>query len=95
MYSKILITTDGSENSEKATSIYYKTIAYMYRFSSNNGFLIFPKQDKSFLKTYRIKETDGILKKIFTLDPATVVFPGHGPATTVGHEVANNPYVEG
>jgi hypothetical protein len=24
-----------------------------------------------------------------------VVFPGHGPATTVGHEVANNPYVEG
>jgi glyoxylase-like metal-dependent hydrolase (beta-lactamase superfamily II) len=38
---------------------------------------------------------DGIRKKIFTLDPATVVFPGHGPATTVGHEVANNPYVEG
>lgn len=53
-----------SENSEKATSIYYKTIAYMYRFSSNNGFLIFPKQEKSFFDTYRIKETDGILKKI-------------------------------
>ncbi len=53
-----------SENSEKATSIYYKTIAYMYRFSSNSGFLIFPKQDTSFFETYRIKETDGILKKI-------------------------------
>ena len=35
----------------------------MYRFSSNSGFLIFPKQDTSFFKTYRIKETDGILKK--------------------------------
>ena len=53
-----------SENSEKATSIYYKTIAYMYRFSSNNGFLIFPKQETSSFETYRIKETDGILNKI-------------------------------
>lgn len=53
-----------SDNSEKATSIYYKTIAYMYRFNSINGFLIFPKQDTSFFATYRIKETDGILKKI-------------------------------
>ena len=58
-----------SENSEKATSIYYKTIAYMYRFSSNNGFLIFPKQDTSFFETYRIKETDGILKKIGLATP--------------------------
>jgi 5-methylcytosine-specific restriction endonuclease McrBC regulatory subunit McrC len=58
-----------SENSEKATSIYYKTIAYMYRFSSNNGFLIFPKQDTSFFETYRIKETDGILKKIGVATP--------------------------
>lgn len=53
-----------SENSEKATSIYYKTIAYMYRFSSKNGFLIFPRQEKSFFDTYRIKETNGIIKKI-------------------------------
>lgn len=60
-----------SENSEKATSIYYKTIAYMYRFSSNNGFLIFPKQEKSFFDIYRIKETDGILKKIGLAIPQT------------------------
>jgi len=60
-----------SETSEKATSIYYKTIAYMYRFSSNSGFLIFPKQDTSFFETYRIKETDGILKKIGLAIPQT------------------------
>lgn len=60
-----------SENSEKATSIYYKTIAYMYRFSSNYGFLIFPKKDKSFLETYRIKETEGKLKKIGLAIPQT------------------------
>jgi 5-methylcytosine-specific restriction enzyme subunit McrC len=60
-----------SESSEKATSIYYKTIAYMYRFSSKNGFLIFPKQDTSFFETYRIKETDGMLKKIGLAVPQT------------------------
>jgi 5-methylcytosine-specific restriction enzyme subunit McrC len=60
-----------SENSEKATSIYYKTIAYMYRFSSNSGFLLFPNQEKSFFETYRIKETDGILKKIGLAIPQT------------------------
>jgi 5-methylcytosine-specific restriction endonuclease McrBC regulatory subunit McrC len=60
-----------SENSEKATSIYYKTIAYMYRFSSNNGFLIFPKKDLSFFETYRIKETDVTLKKIGLAIPQT------------------------
>ncbi|MBE2205659.1 MAG: MBL fold metallo-hydrolase [Chthoniobacterales bacterium] len=35
----------------------------------------------------------GIQKKLFSLDPRTVVFPGHGPTTTIGHEVAHNPYV--
>ena len=60
-----------SENSEKATSIYYKTIAYMYRFSSDNGFLLFPNQETSFLETYKIKETDGILKKIGLAIPQT------------------------
>lgn len=53
-----------AENSEKATSIYYKTIAYMYRFSSNNGFLLFPNKDVSFFEEYKIKETVGVLKKI-------------------------------
>ena len=53
-----------AENSEKATSIYYKTIAYMYRFSSNNGFLLFPNKDVSFFEEYKIKETVGVLKII-------------------------------
>lgn len=60
-----------SENSERATSIYYKTIAYMYRFSSNNGFLLFPNQETSFFETYKIKETEGILNKIGLAIPQT------------------------
>jgi hydroxyacylglutathione hydrolase len=36
---------------------------------------------------------DGIRKKLFSLEPETVVLPGHGPATTIGFEKANNPYV--
>ncbi len=34
----------------------------------------------------------GIRAKLFTLPAATVVLPGHGPATTVGQEKATNPY---
>jgi glyoxylase-like metal-dependent hydrolase (beta-lactamase superfamily II) len=36
---------------------------------------------------------DGIRRKLFTLPPDTVVYPGHGPVTTIGHEKANNPFV--
>jgi len=31
--------------------------------------------------------------KILPLDDATVVLPGHGPATTIGRERATNPYL--
>jgi hydroxyacylglutathione hydrolase len=34
-----------------------------------------------------------IREQIYTLPVATKVFPGHGPATTVGEEKAHNPYV--
>lgn len=37
---------------------------------------------------------EGIRKKIFPLEPVTRVLPGHGPETTVGHEVEWNPYVQ-
>jgi glyoxylase-like metal-dependent hydrolase (beta-lactamase superfamily II) len=33
--------------------------------------------------------------QIYTLAEDTVVFPGHGPKTTVGAERAGNPYVRG
>lgn len=35
----------------------------------------------------------GILAKLWPLPPDTVVYPGHGPVTTVGHERATNPFL--
>jgi glyoxylase-like metal-dependent hydrolase (beta-lactamase superfamily II) len=36
---------------------------------------------------------EGIRAKLFTLPPDTVVYPGHGPVTTVAQERRTNPYV--
>ncbi|MGL4555542.1 MAG: MBL fold metallo-hydrolase [Gemmataceae bacterium] len=36
-----------------------------------------------------------IRTKLLTLPPETVVYPGHGPATTVGEEAESNPYLQG
>jgi len=36
---------------------------------------------------------EGIRSKLFTLPESTVVYPGHGPATTIGHEKRYNPYI--
>ncbi len=33
-----------------------------------------------------------IRNRLFALPPDTVVYPGHGPATTIGEEIRNNPY---
>lgn len=35
----------------------------------------------------------GIRDKLLTLDPRTVVYPGHGPATSIGEESRNNPFL--
>ncbi len=35
----------------------------------------------------------GIRAKLFPLPADTVVYPGHGPVTTVGHEKRTNPFV--
>jgi len=35
----------------------------------------------------------GIREKVFALPAETVVYPGHGPVTTVGHERRTNPFV--
>jgi hydroxyacylglutathione hydrolase len=38
---------------------------------------------------------DSILKKLYPLPDETVVYSGHGAATTIGHEKRHNPYVSG
>lgn len=35
------------------------------------------------------------LARIATLPPDTVVYPGHGPDTTIGEELATNPFLRG
>lgn len=34
-----------------------------------------------------------IASRIAGLPPSTIVYPGHGPATTVGYELSHNPYL--
>ncbi len=36
---------------------------------------------------------DSIHKSLFTLPDSTVVYPGHGPMTTIAYEKSNNPYL--
>ena len=35
----------------------------------------------------------GIVRDLYSLPDDTVIYPGHGPTTTVGQEKRNNPYV--
>ena len=37
--------------------------------------------------------SNSIRTKLWPLDPSTIVHPGHGPLTTIGHEKATNPFV--
>jgi glyoxylase-like metal-dependent hydrolase (beta-lactamase superfamily II) len=39
------------------------------------------------------KLVHGIRTKLFTLPPETVVYPGHGPKTTIGFESEHNPFI--
>lgn len=36
-----------------------------------------------------------IRNKLYTLPHDTVVYPGHGPSTTIGHEIRHNPFTNG
>ena len=38
---------------------------------------------------------ESIRTKLFTLPPATIVYNGHGSATTIEHEIKNNLYLRG
>ncbi|MFB3882024.1 MAG: MBL fold metallo-hydrolase [Armatimonadota bacterium] len=35
------------------------------------------------------------LRRLATLDPGLAVYPGHGPPTTIGEEIAHNPFLGG
>ena len=35
----------------------------------------------------------GITQRILTLPDETIVYPGHGPSSTIGHEKKNNPFL--
>jgi glyoxylase-like metal-dependent hydrolase (beta-lactamase superfamily II) len=37
----------------------------------------------------------GIRKELLVLPDATIVYPGHGPATTIGREREGNPFLPG
>lgn len=58
----IRLNEEKAYQEEKATSIYYKTITYMYRFCSNRAFLLYPHPDEDVKPVvYKIKTaTDGI-----------------------------------
>ena len=55
-------------------------------FNGGIGRFDFPRGNEMQLLT-------GIKQKLLTLPEETVVFPGHGPTTTIGREKVSNPYL--
>ena len=56
-------------------------------FNDGIGRFDFPRGNQMQLLT-------GIKQKLLTLPEETVVFPGHGPTTTIGKEKVSNPYLQ-
>jgi len=55
-------------------------------FAGSIGRFDFPTSDGPLL-------LKSIHEKLFTIPDATIVYPGHGPETTIGYEVHTNPFV--
>ena len=49
------------------------------------------RTDFSYGSTKDIRRS--IKKKLFKLDNDYIVYPGHGPSSTIGHEKTNNPFI--
>lgn len=54
--------SDSFSDRQKVTAVYYKTIAYMYRFNSNKGLLIYPAGNNSESKLFIGEELGHIYK---------------------------------
>ncbi len=55
-------------------------------FARNIGRTDFPTGDFETLEK-------SVREKLYSLDNETVVYPGHGPLTTIGYEKKNNPFI--
>ena len=72
--------------------IYWETPTFVFGgdvlFRGSIGRSDLPGQDGALL-------TKGIKEKMYKLPDDTIVYPGHGPVTTIGHEKRTNPFVQG
>ena len=73
-------------------SVYFKSIKAAFvgdaLFAGSIGRTDLPRGDFPTLEK-------SIREQIYTFPSETVVFPGHGPKTTVGQEIASNLFVNG
>jgi glyoxylase-like metal-dependent hydrolase (beta-lactamase superfamily II) len=73
----VVYLLDGNPSIVFGGDVLFREGIGRYDFPGSNGRLLF----------------DGIRRKLFTLPPDTIVYPGHGPVTTIGHEKRSNPFV--
>ena len=57
---------------------------------STDGFIVSPWE---FPGGNMVQLVRGIRTHLAVLDPHTEVFSGHGPSTSIGEELLNNPYI--
>lgn len=60
---------NSSYGEEKATAIYYKTIAYMYHFGVSKGFLFYPSSTNKIVDKMKLRNTNSYIIKVPLLIP--------------------------
>lgn len=73
----VVFVQEGSPTHVFGGDVLFRGSIGRYDFPGSNGALLL----------------QGIRRKLFTLPDDTVVYPGHGPVTTVGHERKTNPFL--